>query len=82
MSEQEKFFESMNSLINVFIPIFLIVLFVTSIWFGVDDTDDCRFNRSGMMLRIDHGTGIEYLESTGGHLIPRLYKDDRSSSPH
>lgn len=48
-----------------------------------DDTDPPH-GRSGMTLRVDHGTGLHYLESSEGHLIPRLGSDGlqiRSSRP-
>lgn len=39
------------------------------------DATDSATERSGLKLRVDHGTGLHYLESTGGHLIPRLDQD-------
>ena len=37
---------------------------------GWDDTDGSV--RSQMIIRIDHGTGLQYLESQKGGLTPRL----------
>jgi len=37
----------------------------------VDNTDKDGFNRSGVMLITDYGTGLQYLYR-GGALIPRL----------
>lgn len=41
------------------------------------DETDPESGRSGMRLRIDAGTGCQYLESSGGGLTPRLGKDTR-----
>lgn len=62
-------------IITVIIFYSVFVLF-QDIFFEYDDTDD-KFNeiRSGMMLRIDYGTGCQYLESTWGHLEPRKDKN-------
>lgn len=38
---------------------------------AVDSTDKDGFNRSGVSLVTDYGTGLEYLYR-GGSLIPRL----------
>ena len=38
---------------------------------GGDDTDGAGV-RSGLGLRLDHGTGCQYLESRYGGLTPRL----------
>jgi len=42
--------------------------------FARDDTDEqgWRGKRSGVHLRIDHGTGCQYLQPTTGGLVPRL----------
>lgn len=40
-----------------------------------DDTDAGVFDRSGVSLRIDYGTGCHYLEGAGGGMIPRLDKE-------
>lgn len=39
---------------------------------GVDDTDRDGFNRSGLRILRDHGTGLEYLSDGRGGLIRRL----------
>ena len=39
---------------------------------GTDETDAGGGQRSGVTLRIDHGTGCHYLETTGGGITPRL----------
>jgi len=35
------------------------------------DTDNGRFDRSGLRLYVDRGTGIEYLSVPGGGIIRR-----------
>lgn len=37
-----------------------------------DDTDAPSGPRSGLLLRIDHGTGCQYLETKSGALFPRM----------
>ena len=47
-------------------------------WFDkkLDDTDDFTSGkRSGLGLYIDHGTGVHYIRTTFGSLVPRLDKD-------
>lgn len=41
-------------------------------WLQPLDSTDGRDARSGMRLRVDYGTGCQYLESTWGSLTPRL----------
>lgn len=61
--------------------IYFTVILLTSLIFngfaiGFDETDDkLNKTRSGMELRIDHGTGCHYLESSKGMLTPRLQVD-------
>lgn len=40
-----------------------------------DSTDGEQ--RSGMILRTDHGTGCQYLESTNGGITPRLDEEGK-----
>jgi len=42
---------------------------------NIDDTDLTRWKRSGVKVKIDYGTGIQYLESRTGYLTPRLNTD-------
>lgn len=54
----------------------IVTLCVTAVFFNpVDSTDAGKDNRSGMKLRIDHGTGCHYLETIGGGITPRLKPD-------
>lgn len=45
---------------------------------GVDDSDFDAWHRSGMAVRTDARTGVQYLESSGGCIVPRL---DASGQP-
>jgi hypothetical protein len=54
---------------------FLVFMLVIQVFeLGKDDTDS-KDNRSGLRLRINYGTGCQYLESTRGYLSPRLSSD-------
>lgn len=44
---------------------------------ATDSTDAGPSQRSGMNLRIDYGTGCQYLETSRGGITPRL--DDRGN---
>ena len=39
------------------------------------DATDSAYERSGMRLYTDHGTGCQYLATKEGHLSPRLHSD-------
>lgn len=42
----------------------------------LDDTDNLETgHRSGLALYIDHGTGVHYIKTSFGSLIPRLDED-------
>jgi len=45
---------------------------------GVDDSDFDAWHRSGMSVRTDARTGVQYLESSGGCIVLRL---DASGQP-
>ena len=62
----------------------LCLLALVSNWAGdalklrsINDSDASRSHRSSMSVRRDALTGCEYLESTSGHLTPRLGADGR-----
>lgn len=42
-----------------------------------DATDSPTGRRSGLSLKIDHGTGVHYLQSWSGSLTPRLDRDGK-----
>ena len=47
-------------------------------WFSskFDDTDNLETgSRSGLILYVDHGTGVHYIKSPIGSLTPRLDKN-------
>jgi hypothetical protein len=50
----------------------LVVLAVTSLVAPTDDTDAGSFERSGMSLHVDHGTGCHYLSRWFSEPVPRL----------
>lgn len=59
---------------------FLIIgfLLICAIKYGLptDSTDQDRFNRSGLSLYIDHGTGVHYIKGgIFGTIVPRLNID-------
>ena len=61
---------------------FLLGTFVMYVWaflfVDYDDTDDAaNGERSGVALVTDYGTGCQYLQSTQGHLTPRLNSDGK-----
>ena len=47
---------------------------------GVDDSDSGPWSRSGLSVRTDALTGLQYLESRSGHLTPRLGPDGKQIS--
>ena len=74
-TEQEQFFRTINTGFLI-IGLFFIFQFCCGLfnWGTLDDTDSPDGKRSGMILRTDYGTGIQYLESTQGCLIRRELK--------
>lgn len=65
------------------ISVLLIVFFISFIWGilrPIDSSDKNRWNRSGMRLRTDHLTGVQYFETNPGlfgapSITPRLNPD-------
>jgi len=55
-----------------------ILLFQAVFNIGLDDTDNADGTRSGMKLHTDYGTGIQYLSTGDGPLIPRLSSDGKT----
>jgi hypothetical protein len=47
---------------------------------GLDDSDRSSSERSGVTIRTDYGSGLQYLESRQGSLTPRLGADGRQMS--
>lgn len=59
--------------------VILVVLQAVLNWldYGTDSSDKSGTQRSGVAVRIDHGTGCEYLETSKGALTPRLDAEGR-----
>ena len=55
---------------------FAFALFISNTIALKNDATDGK-KRSGMVLRIDHGTGCHYLESIMGGITPRLDTDGK-----
>jgi len=76
MSEVEKLAKHIRELLNWISWVCLIwLIYVGVVWafnLNLDYTDSKRGIRSGMYLKVDYGTGLHYLQSSSGHLIPRL----------
>lgn len=67
----------MNNRIKISIIITFMLIVTISILSPTDSTDKSRWNRSGMSLYIDNGTGCHYLTLSSGFLgkatlIPRM----------
>ena len=48
---------------------------------GRDATDPPKGERSGLVLRTDHETGVEYLITRGGGITPRLPRNTLEGHP-
>lgn len=59
-----------NCIVIGYITVLLICFAYDNTGYGRDSTDGD--DRSNMLLRIDHGTGCEYLETRNGGITPRL----------
>ena len=61
--------------------LWVVIMLAVSYFSPTDATDESRWNRSGMDMHIDHGTGCHYLAGGGFFgkqvLIPRLDKDGK-----
>ena len=67
---------------NMLFIILMAILVILNFARSTDDTDKSRFNRSGMSLYTDHGTGCQYISTQNGmfgkgQLMPRLDKDGK-----
>ena len=63
-----------NDIVNLAIIYGILMLIWIFIPYGKDSTDP-KWGRSGLIVRTDNKTGLQYLQSSGGHLVPRLDKD-------
>jgi hypothetical protein len=59
-----------------FVVLAVIIAIAMNAW-GSRDSTDSPTKRSNMALRIDHGTGCQYLASKEGHLTPRMGRDGK-----
>jgi len=72
----EKFKEDLRGYVLKVLGIAIFLMLLYSVMpFTTDITDGGVFSRSGVHLRIDHGTGCHYLEGAGGGMIQRVDKE-------
>jgi len=59
---------------SLIIVIVVVIINITRNTFsiGVESTDKDGWNRSGLIIYTDHKTGVQYLSTKEGHLIPRV----------
>ena len=82
MTEVEKLARLLNSYITMFSIGFVVIMLWLLVdrafgpFFGVDETDSQEM-RSNMVLRTDHGTGCQYLQTRHGGITPRLDPDGK-----
>lgn len=55
----------------------LVLVLLSNMLSGRDDTDDPNGKRSGMILYTDHKTGCQYVGTVLGGITPRLDKDGK-----
>lgn len=61
-----------------FAVVFLLQVVLGWFGYGWDATDNRDTGtRSGVRLRMDHGTGCQYLEARSGGITPRLDRDGK-----
>ncbi len=75
MSEIEQLARTLNIAFYIFC-VFVIFKFISGmLGYGLDDSDRSWNDRSGMKIRTDAKTGLQYFEAQGGGLTPRLNLD-------
>ena len=68
--------DTISGIAMIYVIVVVVMYLGGSIFQSYDDTDDAaNGERSGVALITDHGTGCEYLQSSQGHLTPRLNSD-------
>ena len=76
MTTYNEFKKDLKYYANLFIIFFLIAIayqyFITK-----DNTDKDSYNKSGLKLHTDYKTGLQYLSSQHGGLIPRINIDGK-----
>lgn len=58
-----------------FIISMVILVLANSLNLLTDETDLDGWNRSGLRLHMDHGTGVQYISTKDGHLTVRMIKN-------
>lgn len=71
MSEQEKFFRNLNICYYLFACLVFVTMIATACGYRMDATDKSATERSGLMLLIDHETGIHYVSDGKGGMMLR-----------
>ena len=56
---------------SLLIAVYIVSVLLSIFDYGVDDTDKDGFNRSGVELITDYGTGLQYLYKSGA-MIKRV----------
>lgn len=74
MSNVEKLCKDIRFLLHVVLFTFVLNFFI-NLFFGLDDSDKGMLDRSGLKIRTDAKTGLQYFETTGGGITPRLGVD-------
>lgn len=78
MSEVEQLARLIkHAILFIAVAIVLVNLIRWIFKLGLCPTDAKDGRRSDLSLKIDHGTGLHYLQSRSGHLTPRLDKDGK-----
>jgi hypothetical protein len=72
----EVYREIKKDLLYLFWIITIISVIISIFDYRIDDTDKDGFNRSGVQLITDYGTGKQYLYKNGA-LLPRIGKDGK-----
>jgi len=77
IANKEVFLYIIDYLITFIIFLYIIAIILQYVFnkykIGFDDSDDkINKKRSGFKIRIDYLTGLEYIETKKGHIIPRL----------
>jgi hypothetical protein len=70
----------MNDILDAIIRILVIAIlagFIIEGWRAgfTDDSDSPTGEKSGLRVRTDHKTGVQYLETEDGGITPRLLQD-------
>ena len=67
----------MSRVVGGFIVGWVLLLIALKLFEPLDDTDNGRFERSGMILYVDARTGCHYLSKPFSVLVPRMGADGK-----